>query len=186
MGFIDTWKAVITTPSNFFENMPKTGGYIDPLKFLLICNTPGALFMGIFYMTPLLTMTGPLVLLIMPPLMLVLAAIGAFIGAAFTHLGVIIFAGKERSGYESTFRILAHVQAVAVASWIPLVGIIPALYGLYLGVVGIMKVHQTTGFRAVLAYIGLAFLLGGIIVAVVVIFAIYSSMMSSTGQELPY
>ena len=29
MGFIDTWKAVITTPSNFYENMQKTGEWTE-------------------------------------------------------------------------------------------------------------------------------------------------------------
>jgi hypothetical protein len=186
MGFVDTWKAVIQTPSNFYENMPKTGGFVDPLKFLLICNVPSAIFMGLFYGAAMGVILGPLVFVIMPPLILIATAIGAFIGAAFIHLGVLLFAGKDKSGFESTFRILSYAQAVAVASWIPLVGIIPALYGLYLGVVGIMKVHQTTGFRAVMAYIGLVFLLGGVIVAAVVIFAIYSSMMSTGGQQLAY
>ena len=185
MGFIDTWKAVIKTPTNFYENMPTGGGFVDPLKFLLICNIPSALFMGLFYGASIMSMTGPLVFLILPPMMLVLAAVGAFIGAAIIHLGVLIFAGPRKSGFESTFRILSFAQAVAVASWIPLVGVIPALYGIYLGILGVYKVHKTTAVRAVLAYLGIALVLG-VIVAAIVIFAIYSSMVSSAGQELAY
>ena len=179
------WKAVITTPSNFFENMPKSGGYIDPLKFLLICNIPSALFMGLFQGAAMGVMAGTAGFLIIPPLILIVTAIGAFIGTAFIHIGVIIFAGKDKSGFESTFRILSYAQAVAVASWIPLIGLIPALYGLYLGILGVYKVHKTTAIRAVLAYLGISLVLG-IIVAGVVIFAIYSSMMSNAGTQLPY
>ena len=35
-NFIDTWKKVITSPSAFYESMPKEGGYGEPLKFALI------------------------------------------------------------------------------------------------------------------------------------------------------
>ncbi len=183
LGFIDTWKAVIKTPSNFFEKMSKTGGYVDPLKFLLICNIPSAIFMGLFNGAALASILGVATLAIAPLFMLIFTVIATFIGAIFVHIGVLIFAGKDRSGFEATFGILSYAQAVAVVSWIPLIGIIPALYGIYLGVVGIMKVHQTTGFRAVLAYLGIIFLLG-VIVAAVVIFAIYSSMVSG-GQSFP-
>jgi hypothetical protein len=185
MGFIDTWKAVIQTPSNFFENMPTTGGYVEPLKFVLICNIPTAIFSGFIYGSAFSQILGPSSFIIFPPLMLVAAIIGIFVMSLFVHIGVLIFAGEKKSGIEATFRALSYAQAVVVATWIPLLGLIPALYGIYLGVVGIMKVHQTTGFRAVLAYLGLIFFLAGIIVAAVVIFAIYSSMVSSAGQELP-
>jgi hypothetical protein len=36
MGYIETWKKVMQRPSNFFKEMPKTGGYADPLTFAAI------------------------------------------------------------------------------------------------------------------------------------------------------
>jgi hypothetical protein len=36
MGYIETWKEVMQRPSDFFREMPKTGGYADPLTFAAI------------------------------------------------------------------------------------------------------------------------------------------------------
>lgn len=35
-GYIETWKEVIQSPSNFYRRMPTTGGYADPLTFAAI------------------------------------------------------------------------------------------------------------------------------------------------------
>jgi len=34
--FIETWKKVITTPGDFFRDMPTSGGYEAPLKFAVV------------------------------------------------------------------------------------------------------------------------------------------------------
>ena len=34
--FIGTWKKVITTPGDFFKEMPTSGGYEAPLKFAVV------------------------------------------------------------------------------------------------------------------------------------------------------
>src|SRR5574344_825119 len=36
MGYIETWKEVMQSPSDFYREMPKTGGYTDPLTFAAI------------------------------------------------------------------------------------------------------------------------------------------------------
>jgi hypothetical protein len=167
--------------------MPTTGGYTEPLKFVMICYIP---------MVILTLLSGiiafDIITIIVSPFLFVFAVLGVFISSAIVHIGVLIFASKNMKGFEATMRVVSYTSAVTlitgIISMIPFIGVFISLpftfYSLYIGVVGTMKVHQTTGFRALLAYILITLVLV-IIVAAVVIFAIYSSMVSSAGQPLP-
>src|SRR5215217_1765159 len=54
----------------------------------------------------------------------------------------------NNTGYEATFRVAAYSSVVYLVSWIPVLGwIVGAIYGIYLGVVGIRAVHGTTTGR---------------------------------------
>jgi len=83
----------------------------------------------------------------------------------------------NNTGYEATFRIAAYSSVVYLVSWMPVLGwIVGAIYGIYLGVVGIRAVHGTTTGRAALVVLvpivvigGLALLIFG--VALLAIFA---------------
>lgn len=77
-------------------------------------------------------------------------AIGLFVLAAIVHLFVKPFVGNANSGYEATFRVVAYVSVTNLVNWIPILGGLLALYGLYLAVVGIREVHATTTGRAAL------------------------------------
>ena len=81
----------------------------------------------------------------------------------------MLFVGAANSGYEATFRVVCYVSVTSLVNWIPLIGGLLALYGLYLGVVGIREVHATTTGRAalvVLLPIGFILLLALILVVV--------------------
>jgi hypothetical protein len=58
--------------------------------------------------------------------------------------------GDGNSGFESTFRVVSYVSVTNLVNWIPLIGGLVALYGLYLAVVGIREMHSTTTGRAAL------------------------------------
>ena len=181
MGFIDTWKTVIQTPSNFFENMPTSGGYEKPLKFAVICYIPLAI---LSILAGLITFDVTTIL--SSPLLLLLGVIAVLIQSFFVHIGVIIFAKENMKEFESTVRVVSYSSAVVLitnsVSWIPVIGTLISipftLYGIYLGVVGIMKVHQTTGFRAAMAYLSLLIAVG-ILVTVVIISAIYTNFLAT-------
>ncbi|MFQ5976163.1 MAG: YIP1 family protein, partial [Candidatus Hydrothermarchaeales archaeon] len=162
MGFVDTWKEVVQNPSDFFEAMPKTGGYTEPLKFAVICFLPIAIFMGLII--PLIGFF----------LSLIFAVIGIFVGAIFLHIGVLIFANENHENYEATVRLISYQQAPTIISWIPIVNIFASFYQFYLGVVGVMKVHKTSGIKAILAYIGIVLFFGFVIVGLIILFALYS------------
>jgi hypothetical protein len=173
--FIDTWKAVISKPSTFFENMPIKGGYAKPLKFVLICYIPFAIFTAFLY-------TG-ISGILFAPLFLLSGIIGVFILSAVVHLGVRIFANQNNKGFEATTRIISYTSAVVVFTWVPVVGFIPGIYGIYIGLKGLINVHKTTRIRAVFAYFGIITFIG-IISAVVAIYLIYTGM-AETSVTLP-
>jgi hypothetical protein len=137
--------------------MPRSGGYKDPLIFaLVILLIPGIIFM-IFTLG---------LSLIMAPLF---GIVGLFIGAAILFFACTKFVGGK-GDYEGTFRVVAYTSAVNVVSWIPLVGWIAGLYGIYLMVMGIREVHGITIQKAVIA-----------VVIVVVIMIVLAMIMVSTG-----
>lgn len=48
---------------------------------------------------------------------------------------------QQRRNFEATYRTYCYASAVALFSWIPFVGWITSLYGLYVLVVGLREVH---------------------------------------------
>jgi len=54
------------------------------------------------------------------------------------------------SRFASTFKVASYTQVTALVNWVPVVGPLVALYGLYLSVVGIREVHGTTTGKAAL------------------------------------
>jgi hypothetical protein len=53
--------------------------------------------------------------------------------------------------YEGTVRFISYATAVLLLTWIPLVGWIIGLYGLYLQIVGGMYVHNVSMGRSIIA-----------------------------------
>jgi hypothetical protein len=172
-------RRVVARPAEFFSSIPRRGNYWPPLIFALICaevstilggiirlawqpeNVGGVRFQGVAYgfgsfvADVILTPIG--------------AAIGLFVFAAIAHLLVMLFVGNANSGYEATFRVVCYVSVTSLVNWIPLIGGLLALYGLYLAVVGIREMHVTTTGRAalvVLLPIAVIFLLVLLVVAV--------------------
>jgi hypothetical protein len=64
------------------------------------------------------------------------------------YLLVMLFVGSQNSGFESTFRVVSYVSVTNLVNWIPFIGGLLALYGLYLAVVGIRaRPPRTAGGR---------------------------------------
>jgi hypothetical protein len=62
----------------------------------------------------------------------------------------MLIVGSRNSGFEATFRVGAYAAVTSLVSWIPFIGWIASLYGIYLGIVGIREVHTTTTGKAAL------------------------------------
>jgi hypothetical protein len=80
----------------------------------------------------------------------IFAAIGLFIGAGILHLLVMLIVGSRNAGFEGTFRVVAYSSVTSLVSWLPFIGWIASLYGIYLAIVGIREVHTTTTGKAAL------------------------------------
>jgi hypothetical protein len=178
-SFTDVVRRVVARPAEFFSGIPRRGNYLAPLVFALICIEISTILGGLLRLAWQPEMTGGVRFqgiaygfgdfiadVILTPIG---AAIGLFVFAAIAHLLVMLFVGQGNSGYESTFRVVCYVSVTSLVNWIPLIGGLLALYGLYLAVVGIREMHSTTTGRAalvVLLPIGVILLLVLIIVLV--------------------
>jgi hypothetical protein len=164
-SFIATVQAVVLRPVDFFRGILRQGDFINPLIFAIICYEVAAILGGLIRLVGIGATNqgfgGFIVSIILAP---VFAAIGLFIGAGILHLLVMLIVGSRNSGFEATFRVGAYAAVTSLVSWIPFIGGILALYGIYLGIVGIREMHNTTTGKAALVIL--------IPVAVVLVIAI--------------
>jgi hypothetical protein len=149
--FIATVQAVVLRPVDFFSGILRQGDFINPLIFAIICYEVAAILGGLLRLVGIGATNqgfgGFIGSIIFAP---IVAAIGLFIGAGILHLLVMLIVGSRNSGFEATFRVVAYSAVTSFVSWIPFIGGILSLYGIYLGIVGIREVHDTTTGRAAL------------------------------------
>jgi hypothetical protein len=150
MDYIETWKEVIQRPSDFYRRMPTTGGYVDPLTFAAISYVIYGLFSGIFrsgmFGASGFSISAALATAIMTP---ILGIIFLFIGAAIFYAIYKVLGGT--GSYEGTVRFISYASAPMVLSWIPLIGLIAGIYGIYLYIVGGMSVHNVSMGKSAIA-----------------------------------
>ncbi len=159
-SFVEVVRRVVTTPAEFFSSIPRRGNFLAPLIFALICIEISTILGGLIRLAWQPEAVGGfrfeaeqygfgsfVASVILAPIG---GAIGLFIVAGIAHLLVMLFVGAGNSGFESTFRVVSYVSVTNLVNWIPLIGGLVALYGLYLAVVGIREVHQTTTGKAAL------------------------------------
>jgi hypothetical protein len=79
---------------------------------------------------------------------LILAGIGLFIGAGILHLIVMLIVGSRNAGFEATFRVVTYSAVTSLLSWVPFIGGILSLYGVYLSIVGIREINNNTTGKA--------------------------------------
>lgn len=148
--YIGTWKGVMKSPSHFYSEMPKTGGYVDPIIFAVIniaiyslfylLFNPGAYDVGDFGSS-----IGFVVALLVP----VIGVIALFLDATLLHIIQKVLGG--RGTFEGTARFVLYASAAFSLLWIPLAGGIFGVYQLYLYVVGGRFVHEVSLERSALA-----------------------------------
>lgn len=162
---------VVTNPAGFFRGMPKTGGFLEPLVFVVIMGFIAGIIQAILGFIGLGhaggyggAMTGSFVVIVFMP---ITAAIGSFIGAAM--LFVIWKWMGSRENYKTAYRCGAYLMALvpitAIIGVAPYAGglIAMAIYVFYL-VTASIHVHNLSSQKAWLVFgiIGLLFALLGI------------------------
>ena len=163
-SFVDVVQRVVLGPVRFFAGLPRSGTLLNPLVFALICIVISALLSGLLVLTGVQQSPGfnpnpqnaipstfapasALASILFAPIG---GAIGLFVAAAIQQLLVRLVVGENNSGFASTFRVASYSQVTGLVNWIPIIGPLLALYGLYLAVVGIREVHGTTTGKAAL------------------------------------
>ena len=148
--FIATVQGVVLQPASFFRGILRRGDFVNPLLFAIICYEVSAILGGLLQLVGLgrnIGFGGFISSIILAP---IIAAIGLFIGAGIIHLLVMLIVGSRNAGFEGTFRVLAYSAVTSLVSWIPFIGAILSLYGIYLGIVGVREIHNTTTGKAAL------------------------------------
>ncbi len=163
-SFIDVVRRVILQPTGFFAGMPRGGALLNPLVFAVICIELSALLSALLVLVgvqqnpgfnpnpqnalpSVFTPGSALASIIVAP---IFGAIGLFIAAAIQQLLVRLVVGPANSGFASTFRVASYTQVTGLVNWIPVIGPLLSLYGLYLAIVGIREAHGTTTGKAAL------------------------------------
>ena len=140
-SWIGCWKEVILRPKEFFDVMPTDGGYRNPLFFALVCWVIGGILSAV-------VRTAPASIVLVP----IGAVIGLLIWSIILYLSATLIV-KGNGSFEGTFRVGSYASALSVLTWIPIIGPLIGLYGIYLLVVGIERVHKLTTREAIIAVI---------------------------------
>jgi hypothetical protein len=164
-SFADVVRRVVLQPVGFFAGLPRRGSLLNPLVFALICTEIAAIVGGILslagvggafvtgygFQVPENQGLGEFIgSVVFAPIG---GAIGVFVVAGIAHLLVRLVVGATNAGFGATFRVAAYTSVTSLVSWIPFVGGLLALYGIYLSVVGIREMHNTTTGKALVVVV---------------------------------
>jgi hypothetical protein len=125
-GILNTAIAVITKPADFYRGMAKTGGFVDPLIFIVVMGVIGGLIqavLGLAHLVPCYSVASALKSILYFP---IASAIGGFIGAAILFVIWKLMGSAE--SYETAYRCGAYASAATPIMMI--LGVIPYAGGL--------------------------------------------------------
>jgi len=142
---------VITQPAAFFREMPKTGGFVEPLVFMVVLVLSADSSQAVLSMLHLSVaggaMTGIAAIVIMP----IAIAIFGFVGAGIAFVVWKLMGSQEN--YETAYRCCAYTSAISpittVIGIIPYLGsVIGILIGTYYIVMASVEVHGIPAKKA--------------------------------------
>jgi hypothetical protein len=172
-SFIEVARSVLIEPAQFFaglrESREEERSAGAPLLFALVCTAIG-LFLTFLAapLDPLLPQDTPNPLFdafsrvqgdtssVMPSVAFsiglgtISTVLFIYLFAAIQHLIVLVFV-REGEGFWATFLVVTYQSAVSMVNWIPVLGNLAALYGVYIAAVGLREMHGMTTTRALLA-----------------------------------
>jgi hypothetical protein len=142
---------VLTSPVSFFREMAKTGGFVEPLVFLVALAVVTAIVdgvLGILGLKFFLSVWAALFSIIITP---VVAVIGGFIVAAILFIIWKLLGSQE--SYETAYRCVAYLAALwpimAMAGAIPYIGALITIVLLtYFCVTASVETHKIPAQKA--------------------------------------
>ena len=181
-SFISTVRRVVLQPVDFYRGIQRQGDFLNPLIFAIICFEVFSILSGLLSLAGIGQQQGFggfIISLILAP---IIAAVVLFIGAGIWHLLVMLFVKPTNAGYEATFRVAAYSTVVYLVSWIPILGWLLSLYGIYLGIVGVREVHGTTTGRAALVVLLPIAVIGFLVFVLLIVIGVGAAIFFSTQQ----
>ena len=175
-GILPAALEVITKPWEFYARMPKTGGFLRPLIFMVVLGIVSGLITSILSLINLspagAMFTGLASFIIIP----IVVGIFGFIAAAILFVIWKIMGSQE--SYEAAYRSMAYTSAImpitTVLNFIPYIGVIIGLVWMtYLLVVASTQVHD---IKSQTAWIGFG--------AVCAVFVLISVSVESASRKL--
>lgn len=161
--YFQALKEVLLEPAKFFSTVDPTGNLNRPLIFALISSVIGGaatLLWGLFLaMIQLVTamssqqeiMTNAVVNAATGFMTPVIAIMAAFIGAAITHVCLLLF-GSGASGYLGTVRAQLYSIGTYVLMLIPLCGsFVAGIWAIVIYIIGLIVLHKTDTWRVIAA-----------------------------------
>lgn len=142
---------IIKKPVGFYQRMPHTGGYAEPIIFLMVMAAVAGLIVTVFSMFGSglsgIMMFGLAAVVILP----IAAVISSFIGAAIMFI-IWKLMGSDKN-FETAYRCVAYASAIypisAVLGLVPYAGsIVGIAWGVYLMIIASVEVHHIESRKA--------------------------------------
>jgi hypothetical protein len=186
-AIVDSFVRVLTRPSEFWASasVREQKGFGPPIAFAVAMGLVAGVVGAILALTGLGGAFGGLGLMIggaagvaaviITP---IFYAIGCFIGGGVVYLVAAIAGG--RADYEQSVRIAGYASAVgpiaALVGFIPLLGLVPSLYGLYLVALGVIAIEAGDRRKT--------FIAAGVLAGILVLFQLVGLAARSAGDRL--
>lgn len=152
---IDDAVRVITQPVDFYRGMGKTGGYAEPVIFVIVMAVALGLLLTVFSLFGGGRLGGMAMgwaaFIVFP----IFAVIGSFIGGAILFVIWKLMGSEEP--FETAYRCVAFATAIypvmGLLSLIPYLGtIVGVVWGMYLMITASVEVHQRQRNNALLVF----------------------------------
>lgn len=156
---------LIAKPVDFFRTMPKTGGVIDPLLYVVVTTMLGvvlsAVESSVSHGAGLHDLGQTCIWLIIAPLIAIILSF--FLAAIFFATWSFMGSGEN---YETSYRCLAYMQILLpitiLLSFVPYLGLLGIAWWFYLMVIATREVHKIPIKPALLVF-GIIAALSGLV-----------------------
>jgi hypothetical protein len=188
-SLLSTTRDVLLSPRRFFDELAPDGPLWPPVLYFLICYLATTLISLVAAANPSEPRAATsellfyfLVFVLLSLAFFVLVGVLFFASVPLQHAFVILIAGRDHRGLRATLRLSCYaVGAPVVLGWIPIVGLLAALYCFYLYTTALRRVHRISTRKTLGAIlIPLAIL---IILAVFIYFLAYRA---AQGEDLTF
>ncbi len=176
-GLLQTLKASLFAPQEFFSKLPIEGGFLTPLLYALIIETFATLvgyawafsFDHSLFGATKLPGSWVIILGILVPILVFLRIV---VFAFVLHVSLFVISAASRD-FEATFRIVCYSCGPELFNAVPIIGGAVALvWQLYLVVLGLREIHAITTARAATAVLLPVILCCGVILSVIAVLGI--------------